>query len=37
MERLYVQAVKDGRVIDAEHYKQNILLMYPDWKFKVSD
>lgn len=33
LEKLYVQALKDGRVIDAEHYRKNILQMYPDWKF----
>ena len=34
MEKLYVSALKDGRVIDADFYKKNILTMYPDWKFK---
>ena len=33
MEKLYVSALKDGRVIDADFYKKNILTMYPDWKF----
>ena len=27
-------ALKEGRVIDADFYKKNILIMYPDWKFK---
>ena len=34
MEKLYVAALKEGRVIDADFYKKNILIMYPDWKFK---
>ena len=34
MEELYVSALKEGRVIDADFYKKNILIMYPDWKFK---
>ena len=34
LESLYVSALKDGRTIDAEFYKQSILSMYPDWKFK---
>lgn len=34
LESLYVSALKDGRTIDAEFYRQSILSMYPDWKFK---
>ena len=34
LEKLYAAALKEGRVIDAEHYRANILTMYPDWKFK---
>ena len=34
MESLYVTALKDGRLIDADFYKKSILTMYPDWKFK---
>ena len=34
MEKLYVSAIKEGRVIDADFYKKNILIMYPDWKFQ---
>ena len=33
MERLYVEALKEGRVIDSDFYKKSILSMYPDWKF----
>ena len=33
LERLYVEALKDDRTIDANFYKQSILSMYPDWKF----
>ena len=34
IEKLYVSALKEGRVIDADFYKKNILIMYPDWKFQ---
>ena len=34
LESLYVAALKDGRTIDADFYRQSILSMYPDWKFK---
>ena len=34
MEKLYISALKEGRVIDADFYKKNILIMYPDWKFQ---
>ena len=34
METLYVSALKEGRVIDADFYRKNILIMYPDWKFQ---
>ena len=33
MEKLYVDALKEGRVIDSDFYKKSILSMYPDWKF----
>lgn len=35
MEKLYTDALKDGRVIDAEFYKKSILTMYPDWKLTL--
>ncbi len=34
MEKLYVDAVKDNRVIDADFYRKSIKSMYPDWEFK---
>ena len=34
MEKLYVAALREGRVIDADFYRKSILVMYPDWKFK---
>ena len=34
LEKLYVAALKDDRTVDAAFYKQSILSMYPDWKFK---
>ena len=37
MEALYVQALRDGRTIDADFYKKSILTMYPDWKFKLDE
>jgi len=36
LEALYEQALRDGRVIDAQYYRSNILSMYPDWKFKAN-
>ena len=33
MEKLYVDALREGRVIDSDFYKKSILSMYPDWKF----
>lgn len=33
MEKLYVDALKENRVIDADFYRKSILSMYPDWKF----
>lgn len=35
MEKLYVDALKENRVIDADFYKKSILVMYPDWKFEA--
>ncbi len=37
LEKLYIQALKEDRVIDAEYYKENILTVSPDWKFKGED
>jgi hypothetical protein len=34
LEGLYVQAIKEDRVIDAEFYKQNLKSFYPDWEYK---
>ena len=34
LEKLYVAALKDDRTVDASFYRQSILSMYPDWKFK---
>ena len=34
LENLYVEALKEGRVIDANFYKASLLTLYPDWKFK---
>ena len=33
LERLYVSALAEDRVVDAEFYKSQIKAMYPDWKF----
>jgi hypothetical protein len=35
--KMYVEAVKDGRAIDAEYYRQNLKSLYPDWEFKGED
>ena len=34
LERLYVQALRENRVVDAAYYKKSILSMDPDWKFQ---
>ena len=34
IEKLYVDALKEGRVIDADFYKKSLLSMYPDWVLK---
>ena len=36
MERLYVSALKEGRVIDADFYKKSLKSMYPDWELTLS-
>lgn len=33
LEKLYVTALVEDRVVDAEFYKNQIKVMYPDWKF----
>lgn len=33
LERLYVEAVKEDRVVDADFYRREIKIMYPDWKY----
>ena len=37
LERLYVNALKEDRVIDAEFYRKNLKSLYPDWEFKGDD
>ena len=37
LEKLYVAALKDDRTVDAAFYRQSILSMYPDWKFKGAE
>ena len=37
LEALYVAALKGGRPIDAEFYRQSLLSMYPDWKFNAAN
>ena len=34
IEKLYVAAVKEGRIVDAEYYRQVLKSMYPDWEYK---
>jgi len=34
LEPLYVQAVKEGRTVDAAYYRQTLKSMYPDWEYK---
>ena len=37
LEKMYVDALKENRVIDARYYKQNLKSLYPDWEFKGDD
>ena len=37
LEKLYVAAVKEGRIVDAEYYRQVLKSMYPDWEFKAPE
>lgn len=34
LEKLYVLALKEDRVVDARYYKESIKSLYPDWEFK---
>ncbi len=34
LEQLYVEAVKDDRVVDADYYLKNIRFFYPGWKYQ---
>lgn len=33
LERLYVEAVKEDRMVDADFYRVELKRMYPDWKY----
>ena len=35
LERLYVAALKDDRVTDAQFYKKTLKSLYPDWEYKA--
>ena len=37
IEPLYVQAIKEDRVTDAEFYRKSIQALYPDWEFKLEE
>jgi hypothetical protein len=37
LERLYVEALKDRRPVDAEFYRKTLVSLYPDWKFKAGN
>ena len=37
LEKLYVAALKEGRVIDAEFYKKSLKSLYPDWELGKSE
>lgn len=34
LEKLYVDALKEDRVVDADFYRKSIKSLYPDWEFK---
>ena len=33
LERLYLQAVREDRVVDAQYYLKNIKMYYPNWRY----
>jgi len=33
LERLYLQAVREDRVVDAQYYLKNIRMYYPNWRY----
>ena len=33
LEKLYVEAIRENRVIDADFYKKSLKSLYPDWEF----
>ncbi|MBQ3807117.1 MAG: hypothetical protein II840_04095 [Kiritimatiellae bacterium] len=37
IEKLYVAALKDGRIVDAEYYRSVLKSMYPDWEYKAPE
>lgn len=34
LERLYVDALKSGRIVTADYYRNTLKSLYPDWEFK---
>jgi hypothetical protein len=34
LEKLYIAALKEDRVVDADFYKKSLKSLYPDWEFK---
>ena len=37
MERLYRNALKEDRVVDAEFYRKSLKSLYPDWEFSLEE
>jgi hypothetical protein len=37
LEKLYLKALKEDRVVDARFYKTQLKTMYPDWKFTTKE
>lgn len=37
LEKLYVNALKEDRVVDAKFYETQLKTMYPDWKFTTKE
>jgi len=37
IEKLYVAAQKEGRIVDAEYYRAVLKSMYPDWEYKAPE
>ena len=35
IERLYVDALRDDRITDADYYRKTLKSLYPDWEYRL--